>query len=426
MTFLVNPYVFGGGGAVAAGDALAYRSSDYAIPSADGSPIPFNAESYDPEGVHSLSVNTERFTTPETILARFAGAYYSTDTNGAGYLMRKNGSIEHGSFYLPPRSSVADINRKSCTSPIISLSANDYMTMTKDGTGAVTVASNFTWASLEVIDPAAKYAHVRKSTGQTFSGTQTVTFDTEVADVGGWFDAGVSQEVLKVPSGVSVVRVGASTGMATGGTTISSTTKNTASFFGRSLRSQLVGRGQTIWSAPVEVSTGDEFRSRAFFAASDTAQANELTWFAIEEVPSTYARALMGKSGNQTISGATDTLLTWDTEAYDTASIHSNVTNTGVAVCPAGKTQCRISFNLGTDSINSGGTVTVEAKKNGSYVPGLPNDTTSYTTNTSRFLNATGGWVDCVPGDQFSVRIFCSEGAIVLAGDFTWFAVEFR
>lgn len=425
MTFLLNPYVIGGGGAAVAGDALAYRSSDYAVPGADGSPIPFNAESYDPENVHSLSVNTERLSTPEAILARFAGAYYSDNSGAAGYLMRRNGAVEHGSFYLPPKSGSGP-NRKSASSPIISLSANDYMSLAKDGADTVTVAANLTWASLEVIDPAARYAHVRKSTGQTFSGTQTITFDTEVADVGGWFDAGVSQEVLKVLSGVSVVRVGASTGMTTGGTTISSTTKNTASFFGRSLRSQLAGRGQTIWSAPVEVSTGDEFRSRAFFAASDTAQANELTWFAIEEVPSTYARALMGKSGNQGIVGATDTLLTWDTEAYDTASIHNNVTNNAVAVCPPGKTQCRVSFNIGTDATNNGGTVTVEAKKNAAYVPGLPNDTTTYTANTSRFLNATGGWVDCVPGDQFSLRIFCSAGAVVLAGDFTWFAVEFR
>jgi hypothetical protein len=52
---------------------------------------------------------------------------------------------------------------------------------------------------------------------------------------------------------------------------------------------------------------------------------------------STYVGASVSASAVQSIANATEVLLTWNTEQFDTDSIHDNSTNTGRMTVPAGK-----------------------------------------------------------------------------------------
>ena len=52
---------------------------------------------------------------------------------------------------------------------------------------------------------------------------------------------------------------------------------------------------------------------------------------------STFVGASVYKTGNQTISTATQTVISWDNEDFDTDGFHDNVSNNGRFTIPTGK-----------------------------------------------------------------------------------------
>jgi hypothetical protein len=68
---------------------------------------------------------------------------------------------------------------------------------------------------------------------------------------------------------------------------------------------------------------------------ADSAQALGLKWAA--PASPTFSGVRVRKSANQSISNATETVLTFDTETFDTDAYHDNSTNSGRLTVPAGK-----------------------------------------------------------------------------------------
>jgi hypothetical protein len=88
-----------------------------------------------------------------------------------------------------------------------------------------------------------------------------------------------------------------------------------------------------------------------------------------------FAGCRLTKSGTQTISTATATALTFDTESYDTDGYHSTVTNTSRITIPSGKAGKYFIYG----KISYGGTATVKhfqarIHKNGTLAELLEND----------------------------------------------------
>jgi len=69
---------------------------------------------------------------------------------------------------------------------------------------------------------------------------------------------------------------------------------------------------------------------------ADSTASTGLKW-ATPASGTTYVGASVYKSGNQTIAPSTQTILSWDSEDFDTDSFHDNSTNNSRFTIPAGK-----------------------------------------------------------------------------------------
>jgi hypothetical protein len=240
------------------------------------------------------------------------------------------------------------------------------------------IGDNRTWFAAEAIDAGIKYALVGKTGNQSISAgvTTTLTFDAETADTDAWHDNVTNNSRLTVPSGVTLVRVSANVknNALTGGQNVVSMIKNGASARGlpeRDLEGN-VRKYLNVVSAPLEVTAGDYFEVQYFGTNAETVPTSDDVWFCIEEVPSTYKRALVYKSAGQALSAATWTPLAFGAEVYDTDSIHDNATNNTRLTVPSGVTKARLSFNVKNPS--TAGQLIAQVTKNGlgNTAPGCP------------------------------------------------------
>jgi hypothetical protein len=173
-------------------------------------------------------------------------------------------------------------------------------------------------------------------------------------------------------------------------------------------------------SAVIELNAGDYIDVRAFHTSATTVTAGTHTWFSMERVPSTYKCCLATKSATQSISAGVSTNITFNTEAYDDATIHDNTTNTTRFVVPAGCTRARPSFRMRTPS--GTGQLAGRVTRNGANYIGAPRCDTG--TAGADNVGAIGAWVPVVPGDYFELVGFSTDTQSVSASPFTWFCLE--
>lgn len=100
----------------------------------------------------------------------------------------------------------------------------------------------------------------------------------------------------------------------------------------------------------------------------DSTTATGLKWAAASGGTSTFVGCSVQKTTDQSVSSGTATLLTWDSENFDTDNFHSNVSNTSRFTIPSGKGgYYLVSGSIQWDA-NANGIRQVQLFKNGTKV----------------------------------------------------------
>jgi hypothetical protein len=142
---------------------------------------------------------------------------------------------------------------------------------------------------------------------------------------------------------------------------------------------------------------------------ADSAEATGMKWAAAGGGTSTAVGCILYNTSNYTISNATDTLLTFNTEILDTDGFHSTVTNTSRITIPTGKGGKYYVFAWGSYANNTTGYRQLEILVNGRT--GTPsrvgNDSASSANNMG--LNPVGAAV-LTDGDYIEVNTYQNSG----------------
>ena len=170
----------------------------------------------------------------------------------------------------------------------------------------------------------------------------------------------------------------AGTGITGGGTSGTVTVTN-------SMATAIDAKGDLV------VGTGADTFGRLAVGANDTilvaasGEATGLKWAAPSA--SSFSGSRVVNSSTYTISTATDTLLTFDTETFDTNSYHSVVTNTSRLIAPSTGYyffEAQVNWDYGATAANN---PILRVKKNGSIYQ-VAND--AGTAQRSRYMNTSG------------------------------------
>lgn len=161
------------------------------------------------------------------------------------------------------------------------------------------------------------------------SGEQT--FDGEISDVANIHSTVTESSKLIIPAAwdgrYGIVKFGAESASSDMGLW---PLKNASTFAGGGRLDSATGGNQfnTITSAPVLLTTGDEFEAHFDLSAAVGLNTNEHTWFSIELMPSTFDGALAAMGSAQALSAGTFTALQFGgTDTYDANARHDPVTN---------------------------------------------------------------------------------------------------
>jgi len=154
-----------------------------------------------------------------------------------------------------------------------------------------------------------------------------------------WAASGATGDIEGVTAGV---------GISGGGTSGTVTVTN-------SMATAIDAKGDLIGG------TGADAFSRLAVGANDTvltadsAQATGLKW-ATPASGSTYVGCSVSNSASQNVADNTETIMTFDTEQWDTNTIHSTASNTGRFTVPsgyAGKWQLAADINTGNNGVST-------------------------------------------------------------------------
>lgn len=287
------------------------------------------------------------------------------------------------------------------------------------GAALVLPALGGSWMAAEVLDPALRYTLVSPSIFQSSGTNSDLIWSGAPHNPDGAWSAG-SPTKITVPTGSTLVQVRTCvTTSAVASTCRLSIRKNDTglyAYIGFPITTQLGSQSLTIASPPLVVTPGDYFEVR-FDQGSGNISASSLNWFSMEDVPSTYIRALL-PIATQSLVGNTPTKLTMGTAAYDTGGI---ATSTGFTV-PSGVTQAKMQFGTSIPTVNNGSSVI--AYQNDSFAFGVPFGTSN--TFTNGFINAEGTWIDVVPGDTLSLVVVVPDNTTLTALEANWFSVVMR
>lgn len=135
--------------------------------------------------------------------------------------------------------------------------------------------------------------------------------------------------------------------------------------------------------------------------------------------------ALVYHSTGQTVAAGGGNLA-FDSEDYDTDTIHDTVTNNDRLTVPTGVSKVRLSFSAITSSTVADGFVRGEVRKNGASFTGLVSSLSNFTSTATAFsISGTTPVLSVSPGDYFTVyAVETSSGVVTTTTSGFWFAME--
>jgi hypothetical protein len=270
--------------------AVVAKSASQSIGAAAFTAINWDVESADTDGFHSPTTNPSRLTVPAGVsLVRLSMSVQPTKGSSGDQIaiaMTKNGAAVKGGFGK-------DRDTATCNgvSAILAVSPGDYFETTVLLTSAGTVAANdATWAVIEALDPATKYALVHKTGSQAIpAGTwTTLSFSGETADTSGFHDTATNNSRLTIPAGLGITQARL--------TFCAKSASALEQFVGRVLKNgaQVVGQasdgtdtagtdGCNGFGAWLDVTDGDYFEFQVYCGNAQTIPGTDAeTWFCIE------------------------------------------------------------------------------------------------------------------------------------------------
>jgi hypothetical protein len=131
-------------------------------------------------------------------------------------------------------------------------------------------------------------------------------------------------------------------------------------------------------------------------------------WVAVGAVsaPSFVGCSLYDSTSTQSISNNTSTLITWNSENFDTNTYHSTSTNTSRITIPTGKAGYYLFTSYGFFDSNATGNRRIDLRKNGSLIRSWP---TPSTTSTFSGLTMTC-ILSLAEADYIEIAVFQNSG----------------
>lgn len=155
-------------------------------------------------------------------------------------------------------------------------------------------------------------------------------------------------------------------------------------------------------------------------ATGDKLAYNGTNW-----VNQAFRGAQVHTSANVSIPDSTSTAVAFNTEDYDTSTIHDNVTNNTRLTVPSGVTKIRLSAGVKWAN-NATGRRSIVLNKNGAAFQGQGAMTVDAGASINHELNVTTGVIAVSAADYFEVIAFQDSGGAlnVLSNESTWFSME--
>ena len=139
---------------------------------------------------------------------------------------------------------------------------------------------------------------------------------------------------------------------------------------------------------------------------ADSAETTGMKWATPSAGSSFVGCSLYDTNATQSISNNTSTLVTWNSENFDTNTFHSTSTNTSRITIPSGKAGYYLFTSYGFFGDNATGNRRLDLRKNGSLIRSWP---TPSTTNTFSGLTITC-FLSLAEADYIEIAVFQTSG----------------
>lgn len=139
-----------------------------------------------------------------------------------------------------------------------------------------------------------------------------------------------------------------------------------------------------------------------------------------------FQGALTYKSADETAANyTTATALTFDTDAYDTISIHDTAVNTSRLTVPNGITRVKVTAHVRVESLTASNYVAVFLYKNGSVAYAGQSGSVNFSNQTVMEVVVESPALLVTTGDYFEVFLEVGvDTSVTVKGTRTWFSLE--
>ena len=274
--------------------ALVKKSGNQSLAASTYVVLTWDQEEYDLNGWHDNSVDNSRLTVPAVgvdLVRLYANIEMPASTDQTVLNIQKNGANAVG---LPTMDVKHGSSRQRFINvfgaPMAVVPGDYFEALVYNGSAQDVVAGDNTWFGIERLPRDLKYCLVTKSTNQALAATTNtpVTFDSEIADVGGWHSLLSNTDRMTVPLGVNRVRLTAcvEAASATNQLVLAIWKNGSVAYAGAGSRDNDTDgvEYQNVFTAVVNCSPGDYFQLIAYANTARDVLGGTLTWFSIEEV----------------------------------------------------------------------------------------------------------------------------------------------